>query len=139
MHVATIGRGRRTMPAVPPRSPALLDEAALMAWFSAAAAGDRIEYWRGYLAIDANPTGSKLVPEDRRTLGRVAARAFRLAEQGKAHLIQKRHSDADYSYLLVVRPRPRPVRARFASAVFGTASEFTPANLTIPHRILEVA
>jgi hypothetical protein len=136
MHVATIGRGRRTMPAVPPCSSALLDEAALTAWFSAAAAGDRIEYWRGFLAVDANPTGSKLEPDDRRQLGRVAARAFRLAEQGKAHLIQKRHSDADYSYLLVVRPRPRPVRARFASAVVSTAGAITPA---IPHSTLEVA
>lgn len=136
MHVATIGRGRRTMPAVPPCSSALLDEAALTAWFGAAAAGDRIEYWRGFLAVDANPTGSKLEPDDRRQLGRVAARAFRLAEQGKAHLIQKRHSDADYSYLLVVRPRPRPVRARFASAVVSTAGAITPA---IPHSTLEVA
>ena len=118
-------------PAVP-----MLDEAALMAWLGAAAAGDRIEYWRGYLAIDANPTGSKLEPDDRRQLGRVAARAFRLAEQGKAHLVQRRHGEADYSYLLVVRPRPRPVRARFAKAVFSTAGAISPA---IPHRILEVA
>ena len=113
-----------------------LTEPVLTAWLGAAAAGDRIEYWRGYLAIDANPTGSKLDPEDRRQLGRVAARAFRLAEQGKAHLVQRRHGEADYSYLLVVRPRPRPVPARFTSAVFGTASAPTPA---IPHRILEVA
>ncbi len=136
MHVATIGRGRRTMPAVPPCSSVLLDEAALTAWFSAAAAGDRIEYWRGFLAVDANPTGSKLEPDDRRQLGRIAARAYRLAEQGKAHLIQKRHSDADYSYLLVVRPRPRSVRARFANAVVSTAGAITQA---IPHSTLEVA
>ena len=118
-------------PAIP-----MLDEAALMAWLGAAAVGDRIEYWRGYLAIDASSTGSNLEPDDRRQLSRVAARAFRLAEQGKAHLIQRRHGAGDYSYLLVVRPRPRPVRARFASAVFGTAGAITPA---IPHRILEVA
>ena len=136
MHVATIGRGRRTTPAVPPRSSALLDEAALTAWFSAAAAGDRIEYWRGFLAVDANPTGSKLEPDDRRLLGRVAARAFRLAEQGKAHLVQRRHGDADYSYLLIVRPRPRSRRASFAKPVFGMAGAITPA---IPHRTLEVA
>lgn len=136
MHVATIGRGRRTMPAVPPCSSVLLDEAALTAWFSAAAAGDRIEYWRGFLAADANPTGSKLEPDDCRQLGRIAARAYRLAEQGKAHLIQKRHSDADYSYLLVVRPRPRSVRARFATAVVSTAGAITQA---IPHSTLEVA
>lgn len=114
----------------------MLDEAALMAWLGAATSGDRIEYWRGFLAVDASATASKLEPDDRRQLGRVAARAFRLAQQGKAHLVQRRHGEADYSYLLVVRPRPRPVRARFASAVFGTASATEPAT---PHRIPEVA
>ena len=113
-----------------------LTESALTAWLGAAAAGDRIEYWRGYLAIDANASESSLAPDDRRELGRVAARAFRLAEQGKAHLVQRRHGEADYSYLLVVRPRPRPVQARFTSAVFGTPGAITPA---IPHPILEVA
>jgi hypothetical protein len=79
---------------------------------------------------------SNLGPDDRRQLGRLAARAFRLAEQGKAHLVQRCHGEADYSYLLVVRPRPRPVRARFAKAVFSTAGAISPA---IPHRTLEVA
>lgn len=123
----------RTTPVFRPNVP-MLDEPALCAWFGAAAAGDRIEYWRGYLAIDANATESNLVPDDRRQLGRVAARALRLAEQGKAHLVQRRHGPGDYSYLLVVRPQPRSPRARFATAVFGIAS--APA---IPHRILEVA
>ena len=118
MHVATSGRGRRTMPAVPSRSSTLLDEAALTAWLS------------------ANPTGSKLESDDRRLLGRVAARAFRLAKEGKAHLVQRRHGEADYSYLLIVRPRPRSRRASFAKPVFGMAGAITPA---IPHRTLEVA
>lgn len=114
----------------------MLDEAALMAWLGAAASGDRIEYWRGFLAVDASATASKLEADDRRLLGRVAARAFRLAEQGKAHLVQRRHGEADYSYLLVVRPRPRTVRARFASAVFGAVDTITPA---MPQRILAAA
>lgn len=114
----------------------MLDEAALMAWLGTAASGDRIEYWRGFLAVDASATASKLEPDDRRLLGRVAARAFRLAEQGKAHLVQRRHDEADYSYLLVVRPRPRTVRARFASAMFGAVDAITPA---MPQRILEAA
>lgn len=114
----------------------MLDEAALMAWLGTAASGDRIEYWRGFLAADASATASKLEADDRRLLGRVAARAFRLAEQGKAHLVQRRHGEADYSYLLVVRPRPRTVRARFASAVFGAVDTITPA---MPQRILAAA
>ncbi len=122
---------RVQVPAVP-----MLDEAALVAWFGAAAAGDSIEYWRGFLAIDANATESSLVSDDCRQLGRVAARAFRLAEQDKAHLVQRRHGAADYAYLLVVRRHPQPARARFASAVFGAAGATTAA---IPHRILEVA
>jgi len=113
-----------------------LTESALTAWLGAAASGDRIEYWRGFLAVDASATASKLEPDDRRQLGRVAARAFRLAQRGKAHLVQRRHGEADYSYLLVVRPRPRPVRARFASTVFGTAGVPAPAIL---HCIPEAA
>ncbi len=122
-------------PAIPPNCHPLT-ESALTAWLGAAMVGDRIEYWRGFLAVDASATASKLEADDRRQLGRVAARAFRLAEQGKAHLVQRRHGEADYSYLLVVRPRPRSRRASFVEPVFGTAGAITPA---IPHRILEVA
>ena len=113
-----------------------LTESALTAWLGAAASGDRIEYWRGFLAVDASATASKLEPDDRRQLGRVAARAFRLAQQGKAHLVQRRHGEADYSYLLVVRPRPRSRRVSFVKPVFGTAGAIT---LAIPHSTLEVA
>jgi hypothetical protein len=114
----------------------ILDDAALCAWFGTAAAGDRIEYWRGYLAIDASASESSLPPDDRRQLGRVAARAFRFAEQGKAHLVQRRHGPGDYAYLLIVRPRQRATRARFATAVFGSAGASVP---TIPHQIPEAA
>ena len=113
-----------------------LTESALTAWLGVAVVGDRIEYWRGFLAVDANPTKSKLEADDRRQLGRVAARALRLAEQGKAHLVQRRHGEADYSYLLIVRPRPRSRRASFVKPVVGTAGAPTP---TIPHSTLEVA
>jgi hypothetical protein len=125
----------RTTQVYRPRAP-LLDEAALCAWFGTAAAGDRIEYWRGFLAIDAGASQSSLQPDDRRRLGRVAARAFRLAEQGKAHLVQRRLGPGDYSYLLIVRPRPRSARARFATSVFGTVNATRPAT---PHRIKEAA
>jgi len=118
----------------------MLDEAALCAWFGAAAAGDRVEYWRGYLAIDANPSASTLDAVDRRQLGRVAARAFRMAEQGQAHLVQRRHGDGDHSYLLVVRPRRLPIRARFVERVLnatpGRPAATPPANT---HHLLEVA
>jgi hypothetical protein len=125
----------RTTQVYRPRAP-LLDEAAFCAWFGTAAAGDCIEYWRGFLAIDAGASQSSLQPDDRRQLGRVAARAFRLAEQGKAHLVQRRHGPSDYSYLLIVRPRPRSARVRFATSVFGAVTTTRPAN---PHRIKEAA
>jgi hypothetical protein len=125
----------RTTQVYRPRE-SLLNEPALCAWFGTASPGDRIEYWRGFLAIDAGASQSSLQPEDRRRLGRVAARAFRLAEQGKAHLVQRRHGPNDYSYLLIVRPQPRSARARFATAVLGTATRSRTAN---PHRIKEAA
>ena len=117
-----------------------LNEAAFCAWFGAAAAGDRIEYWRGHLAVDVNATESLLAHDDRRQLGRVAGRAYRLAEDGKAHLVQRRHGDGDYSYLLVVRPRRRPIRARFVTSILNAVpSPNTGALSACPSHILEVA
>lgn len=114
MHVSAVARGLTPAPAhpFPPRSP-IVDEAALCDWLSMAAAGDSIEYWRGYLAIDASMVASNLSPDDRRQLGRLAARAFRLAEQGKAHLVQRCHGPGDYSYVIVAGRRPNAPRRQF--------------------------
>ena len=109
-----------------------IHEEALCAWFGTATAGDRIEYWRGHLAVDVTPDHSMLMPEDRRQLGRVAARAFHLAEEDRVHLVQRRHGDGDYSYILIVRPRRQPVRARFATSILNAGpSPSTPHTLEV--------
>lgn len=100
MHISSI-----TMPYRP--STPMLDEAALCAWIGTAGPGDCIEYWRGHLAIDTSTVLSQLAAGDRRVLSNVAGRAYRLAEQGRVHLLQRRYDDGDYAYLLALRPQPR--------------------------------
>lgn len=84
-----------------------LTEAALCAWLGAAAPGDAIAYHRGALARDLCPLLAGLPTERRAALGRVAGRAWKLADAGLAHLVQRRLGYEDYEYILVARRRPR--------------------------------
>jgi hypothetical protein len=84
-----------------------LTEAALCAWIGMAAAGDRLAYHRGFLALDLSPETQHLSGPARTELTRVASRARQLAERGLAHLVQRREGHGDYTYLLVARPRMR--------------------------------
>lgn len=84
-----------------------LTEAALCAWLGAAAPGDAIAYHRGALARQVCPQLGCLPAEERVALARVAARAWKLAEAGLAHLVQRRHGFEDFEYILVARRRPR--------------------------------
>ena len=86
---------------------ASLTEAALCAWLGAAAPGDTLTYHRGALARQVCPQLACLPAEERVALARVAARAWKLAEAGLAHLVQRRHGYEDYAYILVARRRPR--------------------------------
>jgi hypothetical protein len=111
-----------SMPAVP------LTEAALIAWFAAAPASARITYHRGFLAVDASALGGSSLPvPQRQDLQRVAGRAWRLAEAGLAHLLQRRHGDHDFAYLLEVRPRPPKLTPAQAKLLVVTP---TPAMAT---------
>jgi hypothetical protein len=84
-----------------------LTEAALAQWLAGAPAGARIEYHRGLLAVDmSSNAGSPLPVHERRELHRVAARAWRLADAGLVHLLQRRHGECEVAYLLEIRPRP---------------------------------
>jgi hypothetical protein len=68
--------------------------------------GEMLEYYRGFLVVDAIPHGSRLPEPDRAELNRVARRAIWAAERGIAYLVQRRHGPDDYSYLVIARPRP---------------------------------
>jgi hypothetical protein len=84
-----------------------LTEAGLCKWIGAAAPGDTLVYHRGFLACDTSAVLQLLPESERVALMRVAGRAWKLADAGLAHLIQRRNGDADYEYQIVARPRPR--------------------------------
>jgi DNA-directed RNA polymerase specialized sigma24 family protein len=82
-----------------------LSEIDLCGWLGQAEPGDMLDYYRGFLVVDAIPHGSRLPERDRAELGRIARRALWASERGLAHLIQRRHGPDDYSYIIVARPR----------------------------------
>ena len=84
-----------------------LTEAALCAWVGQATPGDRLAYHQGYLAIDTAADSLFGSPAERRSLRALADRAWKLAEDGLVHLVQRREADRDYTYLVVARRRPR--------------------------------
>jgi len=91
----------------PRRRPTLLvTEADLVRWLAGAETSDALEYYRGFLAIDRIIPGSRLPKKDARELDRVAKAALEAADAGRAHLVQRRHGDSDYSYFIVARGRP---------------------------------
>lgn len=89
-------------PAEPP-----LTDTALCAWLGAAMPGDIIIYHRGMLALDLCKQRKQLPENQRVRLARVASRAWRLAEAGLLHLVQRRRGPEDFEYLAVARPKPR--------------------------------
>ena len=102
------------MNAVLPRPAApqpVLDEAAFEVWLEAAHPGSRITFHRGHLSVDREKRPDAADAHARAALDRLAARAMRASGQGLVHLVQKRHGDADYSYI-AIRARRAPPRMR---------------------------
>ena len=85
-----------------------LTEAQLCRWLGTAAPGDPLVYHRGFLAVYLDPGNGRLTERERAELRRVSRRAMLLAEDGLAHLLQRRNGPDDFSYLLVARSRPLP-------------------------------
>lgn len=90
-----------------PLPAAPLTETALCHWLGTAAPGDTITYFRGELARSLCPQLALLDPPQRLALAKMASRAWKLAEDGLAHLVQRRHGPDDFEYLIIARPRPR--------------------------------
>src|SRR5690606_4971841 len=90
-----------TMTGAPTRLP--LSEVALRNWLGRASPGDVAEYYRGFLAIDVDPSRGKIPVGDCMELNRVAWTARAAAEAGAVRLVQRRVGADDYSYLAVVR------------------------------------
>jgi hypothetical protein len=81
----------------PTQADRLLSLAAFRAWLAGAKPGERVEYYRGLLALDRVKGTTCLREAERRKLAAVADHASALAGLGKVHLLQERHGDADYS------------------------------------------
>jgi hypothetical protein len=93
----------------PTQAGASISLTAFRAWLAHAKSGERLEYYRGLLALDRFKGTSPLRDPERRKLAAVADHAFALAGQGKLYLLQQRHGDADYSYWAVARAPARPI------------------------------
>lgn len=98
-----------------------LTDIELCAWIAQAEAGARIEYHRGFLAVDTDRLLSSLMPDARDALCSLADAAFRAAEQNLVHLLQTRLGPSDFAYLAVARPKSGPARAALSRRLLEAA------------------
>ncbi len=92
-----------------PSTSLLVMEVALCRWLGASRPGDKLIYHRGFLAVDTDPTASRLLEVERAELARVGKRGLWAAERRLACLVQRRHGPNDYAYVIVARQRPKSV------------------------------
>jgi hypothetical protein len=91
----------------PSRDSAPWSATLLRAWLVSAKPGERLEYYRGLLAIDRTKGTSSLKEPERQKLAAVADHALALAARNTLHLFQERHGEGDYSYWVVARAPTR--------------------------------
>jgi hypothetical protein len=111
---------------------ALPTTAAFRNWSARARPGERLEYYRGYLATDRIKGTTSLKEAERRKLATIAEHALALAGQGKLHLLQQRHGYADYSYWAVARVPSGSVVARMRLPATATQDKFAIAEIADP-------
>ena len=98
--------------------PAAAPDAAFCTWVGTALPGQILEYHRGFLILDAYPGSSPLPEPERKKLWLVGRRAYWAAEQGLVHLLQRRLAPSHFSYVALMRLRPR-----------GWSGEFPPVAI----------
>jgi hypothetical protein len=86
-----------------PAKPRPLTDIEFCAWIGQAMPGDRLEYHRGFLGIDATAVISTLPEPDRRRLGALASAAHRAFEASLVHLVQVRVGPDRFAYLAIAR------------------------------------
>ena len=94
-------------PFITVRTSRALSDIEFCAWVAQAVPGDRLEYHRGFLALDAFAMFSRLVDRDRAELGKLRSRAFWAAETGLVHLVQERVEPGQFAYIAIARPKPK--------------------------------
>jgi hypothetical protein len=102
-------------------------------WVARAKPGERLEYFRGLLALDRVKGASSLREAERRKLTAIADHASALAGQGTLHLLQERHGHADYSYWAVARAPSGSVVARMRRPATAAQDRFAIADIADPH------
>ena len=96
-----------------------ITEVDFCAWLGQASPDDVLEYYRGFLAPDTMPHGTRLSERDRAELARVARRAWWASERRLIHLVQRRHGADDYSYFAIARPKPMAALASLSSLLLS--------------------
>jgi hypothetical protein len=76
-------------------------------WLAMAMPGSATMYHRGHLGRDRCRSTTALSERDRHGLIALARQALLAAEDGRVHLLQRRHGDGDYSYIAVRARTPR--------------------------------
>ncbi|MBF0562272.1 MAG: hypothetical protein HQL37_09680 [Alphaproteobacteria bacterium] len=99
-----------------------ITETSLCAWLGQAAPGDTLTYHRGALAHDRTSYASRIPEAERIELVRTSRRALWAFGRGLVHLVQRRHGEDDYSYILVARPRSRKVAASLPALLTAEAA-----------------
>ena len=84
-----------------------ISEIEFCGWVGQAVPGDRLEYHRGFLVLDAFLVISKLADPDRKRLALLGTRAFWAAEAGLVHLVQERIGPDHFAYIAIARPKPK--------------------------------
>lgn len=101
------------IPTIQPDCP--VTEISFCAWVAQAVPGDRLEYYRGFLAHDTFSCATALTDKDRAELKNLASRAFRAFEAGLVHLVQERLATDRFAYIAIARPKPKSKHAAAAS------------------------
>jgi len=100
-----------------------INETAFCAWVAQAVPGDRMEYHRGLLAMDASIDGQTPKSDARRELARVARRAWWAASQGLVHLVQRRNGSDDFTYIAIARPLTPEASASLSSVLLKEVAQ----------------
>jgi hypothetical protein len=95
-------------------------------WIGKSAPGERTVYYRGDLGRDRCRSTTSMSERDRQRLIALARQALVAAEDGRLHLLQRRHAAGDYSYI-AVRARKR-AKARAPTMALSVLKKTTAPN-----------
>ena len=102
------------------RANLLVTEIELLRWLDQTKPGELLIYHRGFLAVDRVPVLGRLSESDARELSRVASLAWRSAQTGIVHLVQRRIGSSNFNYLIVASQRvPGAVPASLSSLLLS--------------------